>query len=231
MRGPRVGARKRREHALIFGAAIGGAEREPVEIVRRGCLAVEILHQPPLPGRRQIERRDQRGEQSDIAHADVGRRQAVLRGGFEPERQHLGIGRRDVAAAERFDAGLQEFAGAVAAVAEHRARDSRSPARCRLRRGQIVARDRDGEIGPQAEIVPGRIGGQVHARADVFAGEVEERLRRLQEGGRGARIAGRAHRTRPALRACVLANRSPGLFMALFVVVMARAARVSRRGL
>ena len=44
-----------------------------------------------------------------------------MRGGFEPERKHLGIGRRLVLAAERLDAGLQEFGRQLAAVAEHRA--------------------------------------------------------------------------------------------------------------
>ena len=44
-----------------------------------------------------------------------------MRGGFQAERQHFGIGRRLVGTAEGFDAGLQEFGRLVAAVAEHRA--------------------------------------------------------------------------------------------------------------
>ena len=44
-----------------------------------------------------------------------------MRGRLESERQHLGVGGGDIGAPERFDAGLQDFARAVAAVAEHRA--------------------------------------------------------------------------------------------------------------
>ena len=35
-----------------------------------------------------------------------------------------------------------------------------------------------------------RIGGEIHAPADVLAGEIEERLGRLQDRGRDARVAG-----------------------------------------
>jgi len=44
-----------------------------------------------------------------------------MRGRFEPEREHLGVGRRLVGPPEAFDAGLQEFGRRVAAVTEHRA--------------------------------------------------------------------------------------------------------------
>ena len=43
-----------------------------------------------------------------------------MRGRFEPEREHLGVGGGLVGAAERFDAGLQEFGAGVAAVTKHR---------------------------------------------------------------------------------------------------------------
>ena len=58
------------------------------------------------------------------------------------------------------------------------------------RRRQVVARHRDGEVGPQAELAALRIGGEEHALADVLAREVEERFRRLQHGRREARVAG-----------------------------------------
>src|SRR4051812_17989760 len=57
-------------------------------------------------------------------------------------------------------------------------------------RSQVVARDRNREIWPQAELAALRVGGEIHALADVLAGEVEERLRRLQDGRLHARIAG-----------------------------------------
>ena len=70
---------------------------------------------------------------ADVADADVGLRQPVMRGGVEPERQHLGIGRRLVGAAERLDAGLQEFARRLVRDSGRPGRDSRSPRPCRPR--------------------------------------------------------------------------------------------------
>ena len=113
-----------------------------------------------------------------------------MRGRLQPERQHLGVGRRLVGAAEGFDAGLQEFGRRVARGDGTPGRDSRSRPACRQRRGEIVARDRNGQVGPQAEFAAARRGGQVHALADVLAGQVEERLGRLQDRGRDAAIAG-----------------------------------------
>ena len=132
VRGLRIRARERGEHALIIVAAVGRAEREAVEILREVALAVEILLQPPLPGRREIERVHQRREQADIADADVRRRQSEMRGRLQTEREHFRVGRRDIGAPERFDAGLQDFARAIAAIAEHRAEIERSLARCRI---------------------------------------------------------------------------------------------------
>ena len=117
-----IGAGHRREHALIFRRARAPALTASTSRSRSSASgAVEILDQAALPRRREIERRDQRGEQADVAHADVGRGHAVFGRGLEPERQHLGIGGGGVGAAEGLDAGLQEFARAVVALAEHRA--------------------------------------------------------------------------------------------------------------
>ena len=190
MRALRIGAGQRRQHALIFRPRIVAAEHQAIEVLRQIGLAVEILDQPPLPGRRQLEPGDQRGEQRDIAGPDVRRGQAVAGGGFQPEREHLGVGRRLVGTAEGFDAGLQEFGGAVAAVTENRAEIAEAGGFAGRRRGEIVARHRNGEVGPQAEFSPAGRGGQIHALADVLARQVEERLRRLQDGGRDAGIAG-----------------------------------------
>ena len=158
--------------------------------MREAAGAVEVLHQPALPGRREIERGDQRGEQPDVAHADFRRRDAVVRGRLEAEREHLGVGRGDVAAPERLDAGLQEFGRRLAAMAEHRAEIAEAGRLAGRRRGEIVARHRNGQVRPQAELAAVRVGGEEHAAADVLAREVEERLGRLQDRRRDARVAG-----------------------------------------
>ena len=83
-------------------------------------------------------------------------------------------------------------------------------------RGQVVARHRDGEVGPQAQLAALRIGGEIHALADVLAGEVEERLRRLQDRRRHARIAralDRASSAWPAHRARLLVGAIVALVM------------------
>ena len=154
-------------------------------------LVVEVLDQPPLPRRREIERCDQRGEQADVADADVGCGKAVKRRSLRararafrrpppPRRRGRRIRCRPagIRRAHRCDGGRP-------------GRDSRSSAALPARgRGQIVARDRDREVGPQAEFAALRVGGEIHALADVLAGEIEERLRRLQDRGLHARIAG-----------------------------------------
>ena len=51
----------------------------------------------------------------------VGRGEPVVRRRFEAEREHFGVGGRDIRAPEGFDAGLQELARLLGAVAEDRA--------------------------------------------------------------------------------------------------------------
>ena len=114
---------------------------------------------------------------------------AVLGGGFEAEREHLGVGGGGVGAAERLHARLQEFAGAVVALAEHRAEIAEAGRPAGFRRSQIVARHRDGEIGPQAQFLAAPVGGEEHALADFLARQVEERLGRLDERRRHPPIA------------------------------------------
>ncbi len=127
-----------------------------------------------------------------------------MRRRFQAERQHFRIGGRGVGAAERFDAGLQKFIRLLVAVTENRAEIAIARRRAGLRRGEIVARYRNGEIGPQAELVSARVERQIHALADVLAGKVEERLRWLQQSGREAGIAraliGSDQRLRPCVR-------------------------------
>ena len=115
----------------------------------------------------------------DIAEADFGGRQAVKRRRLEPERQHLGVGRRLVLPPEGFDAGLQDFGRRAFAMPKNHAQITIARDLAGRRRLQIGARNRDGEIGPQAQFAPVRIAGEKHAAADVLARQVEERLRRL----------------------------------------------------
>ncbi len=185
-----LGARHGREHALVFRVRGAGLDREHVEVALEPSGAVEILDQPALPGRREVEAFHQRGEQADVAHADFGRGDAELGKGFEPERKHLGVGCRGVGAAERLDAGLQEFIGAVVALAEDRAEIAEAGRAAGVRRSQIVARNRDGEIGPQAQLLAAPVGGEEHALADFLARQVEERLGRLDQRRRHPPIAG-----------------------------------------
>lgn len=114
----RVGALQSREHARMRGS---GTRRllERGEIGLERARAVEILHQPPLPNRRQVQSGNQRGEEAHVAHADHGCRAAVVPDGFEREHHAFGVGRFAVLPPERFDAGLQIFAGAAALIAEH----------------------------------------------------------------------------------------------------------------
>ena len=67
VRALRIRAGKRREHALIFGPRIVAAEHKTVEVLRQVGLAIEILDQPPLPRRREVEAGDQAGEKRDVA--------------------------------------------------------------------------------------------------------------------------------------------------------------------
>ena len=86
--------------------------------------------------------------------------------------------------------GLQEFGRRLAAMTEHRAEIAEADRLAGLGRSEIVARHRDGQVRPQAELVAVRIGGEEHAAADVLAREIEERLGRLQDRRRDARVAG-----------------------------------------
>ena len=160
MRRLRIGAGKRREHAAVFGRAVGRRQRQLIEIVRQRPLPVEILDQAPLPGRRQVERGDEGGKQADIADADFRRRQPVERRRLEPERQHFGVGRRLVLAPEGFDAGLQDFGGRAFAMPKHDAQIAIARDLAGRGRFQVGARHRDGEVraagtirGPSGSLV------------------------------------------------------------------------------
>ena len=123
-----------------------GAHGQPIEVVGQRDFAIEVLDQTPLPGRREIKRGDQRRKQPDVAGADVGRGERVMRRGLEPERQHLGIGGCGVGAPEGFDAGLQKFARLLRAMAKNRTEIAVTLGGACCGRGEIVPRNRDGEV-------------------------------------------------------------------------------------
>jgi len=76
---------------------------------------------------------------------------------------------------------LQEFAGRFAPMPKDRAQVAKCLRFTGHGRGEIVARDRDGEVGPQAQLMACGIGEQIHVPPHVLAGEVEKRLGRLQD--------------------------------------------------
>ena len=143
---------------------------------------------------------------------------AVLGGGVEAEREHFGVRRRLVRAAEGFDAGLQELDRRFGVMAEDRTEIAEALRLAGRGRGEVVARDRDGEVGPQAQLVAVRIGREIHALADVLAREVEERLRRLQDRRRDARIARALEQRRAAPSARASGAALVGAIVALVMV-------------
>jgi len=68
--------------------------------------------------------------------------------GLERERQHLGIGRGLVLAAEGFDTGLQKFTNEAAALAEYRPKVAEADGLTGPRGLEVVARHRDREVRP-----------------------------------------------------------------------------------
>jgi hypothetical protein len=165
-------------------------KRKNIKVVGERGLPVEVLDQPALPGRGKIERGDQRGEQADIADPDIRPFDAVMRGRLDPEGHHLGVRRGLVRPPEGFDAGLQNFRRTVAAVAVDRPEIAKTLRRASDLRGEIVAGDGNGEVRTQAQFAALGVDGEIHVAADVLAGEVEERLGRLQDRWRNPAVAG-----------------------------------------
>src|SRR5499427_3639237 len=143
-----------------------------------------------LPKRREVPSRNEACEKCDVADFNVRRGKPVMRRCFEAKRQHLGIGRCFVGAPEGFDTGLQKFRRRVSTVTKYR---TEITVACRLSgnsRREIVARYRNGKIGPQAKFIAVGCGGQKHAASDVLAGQIEERFGRLQHCGRNTGVTG-----------------------------------------
>ena len=164
---------------------IGGDEVGPAEIARKA----------PLPGGRQFERREHGPEQAGVADAQAWRREAVALHAVEREREDLGIGRGGVGPADQFDAGLQELAGPAGPVPEGRPVIAIGAEARRIAAGDMIAADRNGQLGPQAEFAALAVARQVEALCELFAGKVEEQLGRLQDRGLD-RLVARRHEGR-----------------------------------
>ena len=113
-----------------------------------------------------------------------------MSGVASPKRDGLGVRSDLVGAPEGLDAGLQQLCRAGPVIAEYRTEIAIFPGLARCGRCEIIACDRDGEVRPQAEFIAGRIGENEHAAANVLAGEVEKRLRRLEDRRLDARVTG-----------------------------------------
>src|SRR5438067_671047 len=111
-------------------------------------------------------------------------------------------------APEGFDAGLQEFARLLRAMAKNGSKIAVTFGGAGCGRGEIVPGNRDRQVGTQAQLAALRVDGEKHALADVLAGEIEKRLRRLQDRGRYARIARALEIGHERLRPCVGFGRS-----------------------
>jgi len=134
-------------------------------------------------------------KKADIDIGDVERRQRL-----ESQRQHFGVGRGAIGAAERFDASLQKLAGLMVTIAEHRPEIAEAGRLSGSRGGKVVAGHGDREVRPQAQFLTLRVGGEIQALADVLAGEVEKRLGRLQDRRLGMNVAGLRKRLQQGVR-------------------------------
>src|SRR6478735_7305833 len=137
-----------RKRLMIASASRGSAPPFSVDCSRkRSAISATV---PPPTDRVEIERVDQRREQRDVAGADFDILQSEGGGGLERQRQHFRIRRGAVLPAKGFDAGLQELARPAAAIAKHRPEIAEARGLPGAPGGEIIAGNRNGEIGTQA---------------------------------------------------------------------------------
>jgi hypothetical protein len=177
------------------------------EVVGERAGTVEILQQPPPPGGRQLKGLDQRREQLHVSHADGEAPAAGGRGALHREREDLGVRRLAVVAPERFHARLQELGGAVAGVAEYRPGIAVGSGPLARVLGEVLAADRDREIGPQAKLAAPAVRGEEQAATQLLAGELEKDLGRLQCGRIEAHVPRALVERHQRVRACPAVHR------------------------
>ena len=153
---------------------------QAVERVGQSRLVAEQARQPPRPRFMQSQRTRNGVEHSLVT--EHGGKPRVRRERADQRmsvRNCARVGLCRVFVADRLDAGLPELRHLARALAEHRARaaETRGPAAM----GEPVPRGGNGELGAQAHQAPRPVVGQEDARAQLLAGEVEERLGGLQD--------------------------------------------------
>ena len=104
MGGLKIGSGQRGQQALIVTGSGLATKAKAIKIVLEIGGAVVVLEEPSLPRRGQIQRFDERHEQPDIAHPDLGTAKTVVRSRLKSQHQHFGVGCGRVAPSERFDA-------------------------------------------------------------------------------------------------------------------------------
>ncbi len=165
-----VGARQRGEQAGMLGPARRRPAQDRLEILS----LLQTAFQATLPEWRQRNRIEQGRDKAGVAERHALEPGPGPLDGVERQGQDLGVGRRDVGAAEAFEPRLAALARRTGAHPENRAairEGGRSAGR--LRR-QIEARRGNRILGPEAEFGAGGIRRQIEPRPDVLAAEVEE---------------------------------------------------------
>ena len=137
--------------------------------------------QAPAPDVGNGERFEHGLEQAGVAEPRGERAASRGRRRFEAQREHFGVGRLGVLAAEAFEPGLRLLAVLAGAGAEHRAEigifgDAAGPVR-----GEIGAADGNRIFRPQAQLLARGVGGQEQAAANLLARHVEKDRRRMQD--------------------------------------------------
>ena len=145
-----------------------------------------MAFQPPAPLRRNVERIDQPREQREIADLDREILKPRRAHAFDREIEHFDVGRFAILHAQTFDARLQELARPfrLARLKAKRRAVIGEPRRKFAAPRKMHAAHRNGELGPQAQLLPRRIGQHESAAADFLARAVEE------NNSAGCRIGG-----------------------------------------
>ena len=135
--------------------------------------------QPAPPDLRQVERGEQALEEMRVAEPG-GERPSDRDRRLHREREDFRIRRFRVLAAEAFEPRLGALAAALGLRPENRAEIGIFDHPSGLAGRQIVAADRNRIFGPQAKLLPRRVGGQEQPAPDLLAGHVEEDRRGLE---------------------------------------------------
>ena len=173
----------------------GVARSEARQLGAERLGAPEMMPQPAAPALRHRERVEQRGEQAEVAEAELEAAEARFAQRLDDQGEHGRIVLLVVRRRERLDAGLTELArvragGAAWLIAEGRAAVAvaRRHAAAGVAR-QVQPAGGHGEVGAQAQLLAVGIGEDVGARAQGLADHVEEDARRLDNCRRDLLVA------------------------------------------